>query len=234
MDTSDIRRLIDMGKKRGGYLTLDELNSAVTRDSVSPEEIDEMLVQLRNHDVEVVDGSQPRAPKPRETSVRRTGDDEDAYGEVYGKSNDPVRMYLRRMGEVPLLTREGEVEIAKRIEEGELAVFNLIMETETAIGEILDRENVPIVEFGRLTEPAFQVLQRSLETCGLKSTWNHVGYGYTWDATIDRDRMYQQLGHDRRVTQPVIHISPRRIGRKERNGARYAGARQGLYGNWSV
>lgn len=141
MDTSDIRRLIDMGKKRGGYLTLDELNSAVTRDSVSPEEIDEMLVQLRNHDVEVVDGSQPRAPKPREASVRRTGDDEDAYGEVYGKSNDPVRMYLRRMGEVPLLTREGEVEIAKRIEEGELAVFNLIMETETAITEILDLED---------------------------------------------------------------------------------------------
>jgi RNA polymerase primary sigma factor len=141
MDTSDIRRLIDMGKKRGGYLTLDELNSAVTRDSVSPEEIDEMLVQLRNHDVEVVDGSQPRAPKPRDTAVRRGGDDEDAYGEVYGKSNDPVRMYLRRMGEVPLLTREGEVEIAKRIEEGELAVFNLIMETETAIGEILDLED---------------------------------------------------------------------------------------------
>jgi RNA polymerase primary sigma factor len=140
MDTSDIRRLIDMGKKRGGYLTLDELNSAVTRDSVSPEEIDEMMVQLRNHDVEVVDGSQPRAPKPRETAPRRT-DDEDAYGEVYGKSNDPVRMYLRRMGEVPLLTREGEVEIAKRIEEGELAVFNLIMETETAIGEILDLED---------------------------------------------------------------------------------------------
>jgi len=50
-------------------------------------------------------------------------------------------MYLRRMGEVPLLTREGEVEIAKRIEEGELAVFNLIMETETAIGEILDLED---------------------------------------------------------------------------------------------
>ncbi len=140
MDTSDIRRLIDMGKKRGGYLTLDELNSAVTRDSVSPEEIDEMMTQLRNHDVEIVDGTQPRAPKPRQPATRR-GDDDDAYGEVYGKSNDPVRMYLRRMGEVPLLTREGEVEIAKRIEEGEIAVFKLIMETEIAIGEILDLED---------------------------------------------------------------------------------------------
>jgi len=141
MDTSDIRRLIDMGKKRGGYLTFEELNDAMTRDAVSPEEIDEMLAQLRNHDVEVVEGGAPR-PKPKEPAAPRVRDgDEEGYGEVYGKSNDPVRMYLRRMGEVPLLTREGEVEIAKRIEEGEMEVFNLIMETETAIAEILDLED---------------------------------------------------------------------------------------------
>jgi RNA polymerase primary sigma factor len=140
MDTSDIRRLIDIGKKRGGYLTFEELNDAMTRDAVSPEEIDEMLVQLRNHDVEVVEGSAPR-PKPKEQAAPRLREDDDSYTEVYGKSNDPVRMYLRRMGEVPLLTREGEVEIAKRIEEGETEVFNLIMETETAIAEILDLED---------------------------------------------------------------------------------------------
>ena len=139
MDTSDLRRLIDIGKKRGGYLTVEELNDAMTRDSVSPEELDEMLVQLRNHDVEVVDGTQPRAPKP--AGGARVRDDEESSSEVYGKSNDPVRMYLRRMGEVPLLTREGEVEIAKRIEDGELEVFDLIMKTEIAISEILDLDD---------------------------------------------------------------------------------------------
>ena len=139
MDTSDLRRLIDIGKKRGGYLTVEELNDAMTRDSVSPEELDEMLVQLRNHDVEVVDGAQPRAPKPKDGPRMR--DDDESGSEVYGKSNDPVRMYLRRMGEVPLLTREGEVEIAKRIEDGELEVFDLIMKTEIAISEILDLDD---------------------------------------------------------------------------------------------
>jgi RNA polymerase primary sigma factor len=139
METSDLRRLIDIGKKRGGYLTVEELNDAMTRDSVSPEELDEMLVQLRNHDVEVVDGSQPRAPKPKDGPRMR--DDDDSGSEVYGKSNDPVRMYLRRMGEVPLLTREGEVEIAKRIEDGELEIFDLIMKTEIAIAEILELED---------------------------------------------------------------------------------------------
>ena len=140
METSDLRRLIDIGKKRGGYLTVEELNDAMTRDSVSPEELDEMLVQLRNHDVEVVDGTQPRAPKPKDSGPR-IRDDDDSASEVYGKSNDPVRMYLRRMGEVPLLTREGEVEIAKRIEDGELEIFDLIMRTEIAIAEILDLDD---------------------------------------------------------------------------------------------
>ena len=139
MDTSDLRRLIDIGKKRGGYLTVEELNDAMTRDSVSPEELDEMLVQLRNHDVEVVDGTQPRAPKAAGST--RVRDDEEGGGEVYGKANDPVRMYLGRRGEVPLLTREGEVEIAKRIEDGELEVFDLIMKTEIAISEILDLDD---------------------------------------------------------------------------------------------
>jgi len=67
------------------------------------------------------------------------------------------------------------------------------------IDGIMDREKVPIVEFGRLTEPTFQALLRSLKRSGLRSTWNHAGYGYVWDATIGRERMYQQLGHDRRA-----------------------------------
>jgi len=139
MESSDLRKLIDIGKKRGGYLTYEELNDTITRESVSPEEVDEMLVTLRNHDVEVVDGASRGTARPR--PPRNGKDDDDSGADAYGKSNDPVRMYLRRMGEVPLLTREGEVEIAKRIEEGENEVFNLIMETEAAIAEILSIED---------------------------------------------------------------------------------------------
>ncbi|MBL6974512.1 MAG: RNA polymerase sigma factor RpoD [Deltaproteobacteria bacterium] len=139
MRTSEIRRMIDTGKKRGGTLTFEDLNDAVARLSVSPEEVDRMLATLRNHDVEVVDNHSGAVAKTKGHSTTKKSD--DSFTEVYGKTNDPVRMYLRRMGEVPLLTREGEVEIAKRIEEGELDVFDLIMGTDIGIQEILKLED---------------------------------------------------------------------------------------------
>ena len=63
--------------------------------------------------------------------------DERSVNDAYGKTNDPVRMYLRKMGSVSLLTREGEIEIAKRIEEGELEVFGVLLETDFAVDHIL-------------------------------------------------------------------------------------------------
>lgn len=137
MDNSDIRRLVDLGKKKGGYLTFDELNDALARESMTAEEMEDMLCTLKSNDVEVVDENHPKRAKAEE--IHQIAEDQET--EIYGRSNDPVRMYLRRMGEVPLLTREGEVEIAKRIEEGEMEVFNLIIETETAISEILELED---------------------------------------------------------------------------------------------
>ncbi|MBP7126764.1 RNA polymerase sigma factor RpoD [Myxococcota bacterium] len=118
---------------------MDDFNDSVIRDGASPEEMEEMLTQLRSHDVDAEDGPQSRPPKAAVGS-NRPRDDEDG-SDLYGRSNDPVRMYLRRMGEVPLLTREGEVEIARRIEDGEMEVFDLIMKTEIAIEEILALED---------------------------------------------------------------------------------------------
>jgi RNA polymerase primary sigma factor len=107
---------------------------------VSQEDFEDIQAQIK--DVEVGDGDMSSGlTQVREAPVRRAAPEEDSFGEVFGKSNDPVRMYLRRMGEVPLLTREGEVAIAKRIEDGENAVFDLIMQTETAIQVILDLED---------------------------------------------------------------------------------------------
>ncbi|NOZ02111.1 MAG: RNA polymerase sigma factor RpoD [Deltaproteobacteria bacterium] len=139
MRTTEIRRLIDMGKKRGGTLTFEELNEAVARMSITPEECDRMLSTLKNNDVEVVDNNNGATARIKGLATNKKA--ADSFADVYGKTNDPVRMYLRRMGEVPLLTREGEVEIAKRIEEGELAVFDLIMSTDIGIQEILKLED---------------------------------------------------------------------------------------------
>ncbi|HQC44008.1 MAG TPA: RNA polymerase sigma factor RpoD [Myxococcota bacterium] len=113
---------------------------SVGREGVSQEDFEDIQAQIK--DVEVGDGDMSSGlTQVREAPVRRAAPEEDSFGEVFGKSNDPVRMYLRRMGEVPLLTREGEVAIAKRIEDGENAVFDLIMQTETAIQVILDLED---------------------------------------------------------------------------------------------
>ena len=139
MEKTEIKRLVDMGKRRGGHLTFDEVNVAMSRGNMPAEDIDDVLIQLRSAGVEVVEGGTSKSSKMKDSVTIPV--DEDSYSEAYGKSNDPVRMYLRRMGEVPLLNREGEVEIARRIEEGELEVFGLIMETDIAIAEILSLED---------------------------------------------------------------------------------------------
>ncbi|HNZ02542.1 MAG TPA: RNA polymerase sigma factor RpoD [Myxococcota bacterium] len=140
MEKTEIKRLVDMGKRRGGHLTFDEVNVAMSRGNVPAEDIDDVLIQLRSAGVEVVEGGASKSSSRMKDSMTIPVD-EDSYSEAYGKSNDPVRMYLRRMGEVPLLNREGEVEIARRIEEGELDVFGLIMETDIAVSEILSLED---------------------------------------------------------------------------------------------
>ncbi len=128
----------EASKRKDSFLGGADLS--VGREGVSQEDFEDIQAQIK--DVEVGDGDMSSGlTQVREAPVRRAAPEEDSFGEVFGKSNDPVRMYLRRMGEVPLLTREGEVAIAKRIEDGENAVFDLIMQTETAIKVILDLED---------------------------------------------------------------------------------------------
>jgi RNA polymerase primary sigma factor len=118
---------------------------------VSPERIDELILALAEQGVEVVDRPGAQVPaKPSKARPSRSeepargpvaavaGDDDDLEPVVPGRSNDPVRMYLRKMGTVSLLTREGEVEIAKRIEAGEKKVFSTILRSSIAVREILD------------------------------------------------------------------------------------------------
>ena len=108
-----------------GELTYDELNQQIPKEMVSAEKIDELIQALAEQGVEVVDRPGAQVPaKPSKARPSRpeepargsvtavAGDDDDLEPAVPGRSNDPVRMYLRKMGTVSLLTREGEVEIA--------------------------------------------------------------------------------------------------------------------------
>jgi RNA polymerase primary sigma factor len=127
-----VRQLISIGKEKV-YLLYDEVNELLPADITSSDELDDLFSTFGSAGIEVVDSEQ----KYREDKLLdRTGEgaeelELDLTPGALDKTNDPVRMYLREMGTVPLLTREGEVEIAKRIERGKLAVIKSISRTPT-------------------------------------------------------------------------------------------------------
>ncbi len=143
-DRKEVKALMDAGREKG-FLTYDEINDALPQDIVSSDQIDDVMSMFGEHDIEIVDTANKsmKLPEPKPTVVEEhkpeeeDKEDED-YEAGYGKSNDPVRMYLRKMGSVSLLTREGEVEIAKRIEEGEKEVLQAVLSSPVAIREILE------------------------------------------------------------------------------------------------
>ena len=128
----EVRQLIEIGKEKG-YLLYDEVNEVLPHDITASDDLDELFTAFGNAGIEVVDSEQ----KYRETTLlnrRGEGSDDielDLTPSAIDKTNDPVRMYLREMGTVPLLTREGEVEIAKRIERGKLSILKAISRTPT-------------------------------------------------------------------------------------------------------
>ena len=136
----EVQQLIDLGKEKG-YLTYDEVNDILPSDIVSSEQLDDVMSMFGEMDIEVVEAEQKSAsPKSDESegSDKGKGDEETEFeADVSGRTSDPVRMYLREMGQVSLLTREGEVEIAKRIEEGEALVARVIVKTPIAFKEVL-------------------------------------------------------------------------------------------------
>ncbi len=109
-----VKKLVTEGRRRG-YLTVDDVNGALPEEVLSTDQLQEVLALFGEHEITVVDSQRPRATK-RVQEGRARGDFDT---EETARSNDPVRVYLREMGQVSLLSREGEVEIAKRIEAGQ-------------------------------------------------------------------------------------------------------------------
>ncbi len=135
----DIKKLVDAGKEKG-YLTYDEVNELIPHDMHSPDDLEDLLTTIGTQGIDVLEG--PKLPG----SLDKKFDGELEAGEdleldltpgALEKTNDPVRMYLREMGTVPLLTREGEVEIAKRIERGQLRVLKALSRSPIVIREII-------------------------------------------------------------------------------------------------
>jgi RNA polymerase primary sigma factor len=133
----EVRQLITVGKEKG-YLLYDEVNELLPSEITSSEELDDLFNAFGSAGIEVVDSD--KAYRGEKDFDRDGSGDEpelDLTPGALDKTNDPVRMYLREMGTVPLLTREGEVAIAKRIERGKLAVIKSISRTPTIAKRIL-------------------------------------------------------------------------------------------------
>jgi RNA polymerase primary sigma factor len=132
----EVRQLIGQGKERG-YLLYDDVNEKLPAEIVSTDDIDELFSLFSTNGIEIVDSA--KAHREDKSFDRDGGDgpDLDLTPGTLEKTNDPVRMYLREMGTVPLLTREGEVAIAKRIERGKLAVIKSISRTPTVAMRII-------------------------------------------------------------------------------------------------
>ncbi|MCB9666637.1 MAG: RNA polymerase sigma factor RpoD [Myxococcales bacterium] len=152
----EIQRLVERGLAKG-FLTFDEINDGLPPDMISSDQIDSLMGIIRAAKIEVTDApnrshaaeglddgivasvplpSTIPPPAASEAPPKFLGKEAE---EIYqAKSNDPVRMYLRKMGSVSLLTREGEVEIAKRIEDGECKVFDILLNSRVGVHEIID------------------------------------------------------------------------------------------------
>ncbi|MEI7815942.1 MAG: RNA polymerase sigma factor RpoD [Desulfuromonadales bacterium] len=137
----DVKQLIDIGKEKG-FLTYDEVNDILPPD-IATDQIDDVMGMFGDLDIEIVDSSQkikiPKMKSDLDEDDEAEGESEEVEFEPgsIGRTSDPVRMYLREMGSVSLLTREGEVEIAKRIEDGERDVAGVILNTPITVKEVL-------------------------------------------------------------------------------------------------
>jgi len=142
-DTMNLKRLIDVGKDKG-YITYEELNDDLPDDVVSSEYIDDLMMMFEELDIMVIDEASrkqieesKRLKKKRKKALERENL-RSPVSDAASKVSDPVKMYLKEMGCISLLTREGEVEIAKRIEAGEKEALSALLECQVGIEHIVE------------------------------------------------------------------------------------------------
>ncbi|MDO8519064.1 MAG: RNA polymerase sigma factor RpoD [Deltaproteobacteria bacterium] len=146
VESRELKSLIELGKEKG-FLTFDEVNNTLPAEITSATALDDILSVFDDLDIDIVESDEDRkAPETKGKEEKKEGKDEEDEepaektfeADTSGKANDPVRLYLRKMGQVPLLTREGEVLIAKRIEKWEDQVLQIILGSAIGRQEIMD------------------------------------------------------------------------------------------------
>jgi RNA polymerase primary sigma factor len=142
-NSDEVRKLISLGEEKG-FLTYDDVNDILPDDLVSSDQIDDIMTLFGEKNIDVID-----AKKGKKFASKDAGDEEQEDGgesnveqplplSVLGKTSDPVKMYLREMGLVPLLSREEEVRIAKKIEEGEKKIMDAIFSLPYFVKQVIN------------------------------------------------------------------------------------------------
>ena len=140
--SDEVQELISIGQRRG-YVTYDEVSSALPTHLINGTRLDDLMIMFSDLDIDVVNA------RKRKEAERRGATEEKADP---NRSQDPVRVYLRKMGSVGLLSKEGEVEIAKRIEEGELAIKQIVFTCALGVGfleELIEADDLRIAKAQR-------------------------------------------------------------------------------------
>jgi len=201
----EVKQLISLGKEKG-YLTYEELNNALPVDLLSSEQIDSIMVMFGEMDIEVIDPEDSGRFQRISGGLERTEDesgssDDDDNGDasdekesdidltpgVVGRTDDPVRLYLKEIGSVPLLSREGETTIAKKIEAGKGDISNTVLGMPIAVAEVValgealrleeialeEVVSIPEEEFGVPVQAQENLRERVLETMTQIKTYQH-------------------------------------------------------------
>src|SRR5580658_4314266 len=128
-----IEELVTIAKEQG-YLTYEEINDVLPMTFDSPEQIDQVLIYLSGMDIQILNQSEVERQKERKKEAKEL---EGMPKRAEGTPDDPVRMYLKEMGSVPLLSREEEVEISKRIEKAQIQIERIIMRFRYSVREAI-------------------------------------------------------------------------------------------------
>lgn len=141
-NSDEVRKLISLGEEKG-FLTYDDVNDILPDDLVSSDQIDDIMTLFGEKNIDVIDAKKGKKFISKDASDEEQEDGESSVEQplplsVLGKTNDPVKMYLREMGLVPLLSREEEVRIAKKIEEGEKKIMDAIFSLPYFVKQVIN------------------------------------------------------------------------------------------------